>query len=842
MYDIYLKNFYWNGELVKDEVRLYSVPIQDGDQDNVLTDPSVSSEVGKTGTLEFTIYPNHPYYHALAQMRTIMRVDYDGDTIFRGRILTVDNTLTGVKKVHCEGDMAFLLDSYQMGSKEEERASITLNQYIHQILDNHNSQMGEAGETDKFIYPGFIPGEYTEAFSEDQIIENVSDTFGSDSHEQSMNALEALTKEFGGFFQTRYSVEDGKTYFDWCKHWFYKDLENSQPIAITQNIIDAQSNSEVDNIFTALIPVGKHEGEDIFITGYRTDIHGSNNRILVPQITQVFSEAELNNGYMNKALYEKAVQQYGIIYKVQNFSNAETQDQLWEYACDWIKNNYVGGITDYDLSAIDMHHVNGQIEKYMAGDCIPLELPSDMTELDEYNPDKRSNVIYRTILSAKYNLHHPDKNSYTAGISSDILNYEYGTKSTSKSKSSGGGGGKGSASSKGGGNKNQMQTIGGDSAWTEQQLDRYCWSYVVNAEYNNDLYQELKKQDAIDGTNRAKNAEKASHVALTKDVRMIEVLDDGSKEERNMGIATTMVLDAEMGVLNFFTPAIEFLGVDAWGNKLTDVKTTKSLEIDGYNGYLSMKQLPSYHDTPIADGIEAIGKCLDVIGEKTSYLIDPLNVFNLRNKEKGAEMKFTTGNSALDSIITSFTDGESGITGELKNMLLPTGSADGESLDPEQLLSMATIFQDGGGNNGSGTSQVGKQNDRWLIQMNQPLQYNEGGQIKTVPNGTIDAADYAVLKTIEGQDPIPSVKAQVGVFKTLIADNIRAIDLKADKAEFNTVQADVASLKKVTADIVNAKYVTAAHLNSNDVTIQNKKVRWVQFSQVGIATPVLIGL
>ena len=837
MYDIYLKNFYRDGRLVKDEIRLYSVPIQEGDFDNVLTDPSVSGETGKTGTLEFTVYPNHPYYHAFAQMRTIMRVDYDGDTIFRGRILTVDNTMTGVKKIHCEGDMAFLLDSFQMGSKEEERPEISLNAYIHQILDEHNRQMSEAGETDKCIYAGMIPGEYPDEMDDEQIIEDDTDTFGSNGHEQSMNALEAVAKTYGGFFRTRYDIEDGKTYLDWCRNWFYKDLDNSQPIAITQNIIDANSNSEVDNIFTAMIPVGKSESNDVFITGYKKDIHGNNNRILVPQITKVFSEAELDRGYVNKSIYEKAVEQYGIIYKVQNFSNAETPAQLWEYACDWIRNNYVGGITSYDLTAVDMHHVNGQIEKYLVGDCVPLELPSDMTELDEYNPDKKSSVIYRTILSAKYNLHNPDKNSYTAGIPSDILSYEYGASSTSKSKS-GGGGGKGGAAAKGGKTKTGMDKIGGDSEMTEQLLDSIAWSYLVTPRYNNDLYKELVKQDEKDGTERAKSAMKSSHVNLMRDIRMLEVQEDGSKEEKYMGLATTMVLDASLGVLNFFTPAVEYLGVDEWGNKLTDLRTTKSLEIDGYNGYLNVKQLPSYHDTPIANGIEAIGKGLDVIGEKASYLIDPLNVFGLRNKEKGAEMTFKTGIDAIDNAVTAYLDGETGLSTELLNAVFPEGFTEEDLKNPQKLLEKATIFQNGGGNNGSGSQEVGKKNNKWLIKMNEPLQYrDENNVIHTVPNGTIDAADYAILDKLS--DPIPSVFAQVGVFKTLIAENARLIDLKADNAEFGTVKAEVANLKTVTSNLVNANYVKASDLSANTISLCNHQVRPVPFSQLGISSYVL---
>lgn len=832
MYDIYLKNFYRNGVLVKDEIKLYSVPITEDEVENVLTDPTVSCEIGKTGSFEFSISPNHPYYHSIAQMRTIMRVVYDGDTIFRGRILTVDNTITGVKKIHCEGDMAFLLDSYQMSSKEEERVSISINEYIWKILNEHNRQMGESGETDKYIYPGYIPGNYPNTFSSDQQIVNKSDKFGSKSNEQSMNALEALTKELGGFFRTRYDDSDKKTYLDWCRQWFRKDLDSSQPIAITQNIIDAQSNSEVDNIFTALIPVGKKESKDIFINGYRTDIHGDNNRILVPQIVNVFTDEQLNNGYMNKSLYAKAVERYGIIYKVQSFSNADTQEKLWEYACDWIKNNYVGGITSYDLSAIDMHHIDGRIQKYLAGDCLPIVLPSDMTELDEYIPEK-SSTIYRTLISVKYNLHNPDKNSYTAGISSDILNCEYGVSSTSKSK---GGSGKG-AGAKGGGSGNNQKKIGGDSEWTESQLERNSWSYVISASYNSDLYKQLMDEDPTGTTVSA--AQKASHVRLMRDIRGTEVLDDGSKEEETYGMATTMVLDAVNAGLDILIPTVKFLGFDEAGKKLTEVKATKAFELDGYNRYLSFKGLPNYHDK-WDPALNVIGKGVEVIGTATDYLLDPLDVLGIRSKEKGAFMSFLGGTKEDNKKTVTF-NGEDGIVGEIMNILGSDGSGD---------IDLATILQDGLGNDGKGTLNIGKLADQWLIQMNQPLNYvDENNVVHTIPDGIIDAKDYATLTS--GIKKIPSFTTQLGVFDTLIARNASLIDLKADKADFNTLSSKVADIDKITSGLVKTDRLSADRMVCDNLDVSNtvrlsgmiwgnnNRIRLVPFSSLGAATQVL---
>ena len=818
MYDIFIKNFYRNGVLVKDEVRLYSIPIQEGNQDNVLTDPIVSTEVGKTGSFEFTVYPNHPYYHALAQMRTIMRVDYDGETIFRGRILTIDNTLTGIKKIHCEGDMAFLLDSFQMGTKKENWPKMKLGDYIEEILENHNQQMSEAGETDKCIYPGYIPGAYPDEFTSEQIIENVTQAFGSSSHEQSMNALETLAKEFGGIFRTYYSIEDRKTYLDWCRCWFRKEPD-SYPIAITQNIIDANSNSEVDNIFTAVIPVGKSDdGDEIFINGYRTDIHGNNNRILVPQITKVYSEADLNRGYVNKSIYEKAVDQYGIIYKVQNFSNADTQEKLWSYACDWIKNNYVGGITDYDLSAVDMHHVDGKLEKYLAGDCIPIILPSDMTELDEYNPDKRSSTVYRTILSIKYDLHHPDKNSYSAGIPSDILTYEYGTSSTSKSKSSGGGGGKkGGASGKAG-----PKTPKGDGDDQETQerleaLDSLAYQFVIDASHNSTEYRALNAKNP----ERAAAAQKASKIVVKKTL-----------EDPNFGKAeiTSLVVDGKKGKIGIMPPlAAEIMLPELYSSGLLQNPGFMNM-IDGCEEFV---------ETANALTFSASDKSIAFRGNN-SPTMEAITDKLVEMKQNG----IITGNETPEEIVAIVED----ITGQVVDPnivaeISVTVDEQGKEAGKVDLAKedVKNVTMNAGGNDGRGSAVIGretKSGGKWLIKMNEPLQYKDSeGVTHTVPNGTIDASDYAILS--KGGQSIPSVFAQIGVFDTLIAENARLIKLKADNAEFGTVKAEVANLKKVTADIVSANYVTTKDLNTATIRLCNRNVTPKLFSQLSMGSWVL---
>ena len=109
MYDIYIKNYAnSNGVVQTAEALLYSIPLTSTYRSNILTDPVVKTEMGKAGTLEFSVHPDHPYYNCWQQMKTIMRIVYDGTTIFRGRALTIDNTLFGDKKIHCESDLLSL--------------------------------------------------------------------------------------------------------------------------------------------------------------------------------------------------------------------------------------------------------------------------------------------------------------------------------------------------------------------------------------------------------------------------------------------------------------------------------------------------------------------------------------------------------------------------------------------------------------------------------------------------------------------------------------------------------------------------------------------------------------
>lgn len=780
MYDIYIKNYYdENRKMVLTEKKLYNIPISRSYKDNVLTDPSVTVEMGKAGSFEFTVNPTHPYYHSFAQMKTIMRVEYDGDTIFRGRVLTIDNTLSGTKRIHCEGDLAFLLDSIQESTKEADRSSVTLNAYIKSILSNHNSQVRdisadekkEVDPEDKVINAGWIPNGYPDSIGNSQKIDNTSDKYGSGSREQSMNALETLGKRYGGYFRTRYV--NGKCYFDWMRNWFRRDLSNSQPISVTQNMIDTQTNAEVDNIFTALIPIGSSEGKEVTIEGYKENIHGKNKRILVPQLTKVYSADELSRGFSSKDLFANAIKQFGIIYKTQNFSNADTQEKLWEYACDWIKNNYIGGTVSFDLTAVDMHHIDNTVVKYLVGDVVHLRLPTDILP-EEDQKDGRYTTINRTIISIKYDLHHPEKNSYNLGVPNDILSKEYGTKSTSKSTS-----GKGGKASGGGGPKEPPPPGDNDKEKLEA-LHSTAWEMVWNASFNNSQYKRLKRRHGEGSLSQQlyiKPALNVSEMAIYKVISGEKTADEMRSIILNGHKQRVQIRD--MSQVEYFIKFHHIKPSNALKNPLDealDAADSIVLSALSSNKSLGLKGNSSTSMNALMGGLKNLNIPENATEEEVASMIKPITD-NIPMPNTVAEMKTTVSETLGGSK-------EAGVVRVSQEDQL-TGQMTGD---------------------GNGKIDCGKTSDNhWLIRMNHPVTYVEDGVTKTVPDGTIKAADFCTVN-------YPSISAQLGVFKDLIAERATIEQLRVERARIDTLEATQITASTVTSILANATSIGTASL------------------------------
>lgn len=311
--------------------------------------PILTLEAGKAGSLSFTMYPNHPEYDSLRRMLGRVTVYEDDTEMFRGRILRMETNLYKERKVTCEGDLAYLMDSIANPGEYTESISA----HFSRLVDMHNSQV----ESDKQFSVGIVN---VDKASESQ-------TFKTDSYRTTSAAMsDDLTGVFGGYIRTRRS--GGTVYLDYIGDY---GKAGSQNIEFGVNMIDFSESVSSDDIFTVLLPTGS---EGVTMEG----ITGS-KYVKIPN----------------------AVQRYGTVVRAVSFSGIkEAGADLMQAAYDYIEKNYKEMPPTLTLTAIDLKRLDFALDGFELGTRIGV--------LSEPHGINGSPVCSKI----SYNLEYPEKNIY----------------------------------------------------------------------------------------------------------------------------------------------------------------------------------------------------------------------------------------------------------------------------------------------------------------------------------------------------------------------------------------------------------------------------------------------
>ena len=84
-----------------------------GDQELIIFNTKLELADNKSGSFEFDIPAVNPMYDKMKKLTSVIRVEKDGDSIFYGRILSMEKNFYNTRTVVCEGELAYLLDSIQ---------------------------------------------------------------------------------------------------------------------------------------------------------------------------------------------------------------------------------------------------------------------------------------------------------------------------------------------------------------------------------------------------------------------------------------------------------------------------------------------------------------------------------------------------------------------------------------------------------------------------------------------------------------------------------------------------------------------------------------------------------
>lgn len=101
-----------------------------------LISPTLTREVGKAGSFEFTMPLGNVAHSALQKLRTTVEVEQDGVSIWQGRPMSHEQDFLLRQKVYCEGELAYLNDTDVPPYTAKD---VTIRQFLDFLCKNHTS-------------------------------------------------------------------------------------------------------------------------------------------------------------------------------------------------------------------------------------------------------------------------------------------------------------------------------------------------------------------------------------------------------------------------------------------------------------------------------------------------------------------------------------------------------------------------------------------------------------------------------------------------------------------------------------------------------------------------------
>ena len=427
------------------------------DDKSAVINPQVKAEIGKAGSLTFTILPTHPMYDDLKPFLTFMRVEIDGTEIFNGRVLETSKDMYNQKNVTCEGDLTYLLDSVcEPGDYNE-----TVTAFFRRCINWHNSKVENAKK--------FQIGNVTiEA-------KNTNVNFDVSSYTSIGDLLETeVIGYYGGYLRTR--NQNGSRYIDIVKEG---DSSSNQVIEYGSQMLDLTNDESANDLFTILLAVGdgdSTDGSDYNFPTYTYEVPG-------------------------------AVAKYGRITHVESFSGIKNSGELEPLAREYVRTHYDPYPTELTIKAIDLHMVDGSIQTIIVGNTVKIQsTPHNLSK----------NLM---CVSIDYDLENPENTSYVFGHPKQSLSQRLNKdkkrqdSNTSKAGKSGGkGGGKGDKNAKDLEEEKKDRKEEEKKAWLK--IDEHTGLIEAQAE---DILLRVTYDDVVNAINISKEGVKIEASKITFD-------------------------------------------------------------------------------------------------------------------------------------------------------------------------------------------------------------------------------------------------------------------------------------------------------------------------------------
>ncbi len=303
-----------------DKKLLYSVDVEK----HAILNPRLTLELNKTDSFEFTLPETNELYSSLDKLRTTIEVRQGSEILFRGRVLDDELDFNKRKKVHCEGALAFLGDTFKKPYSETQY--LTIKDYFKACIDEHTQQVPVATPYRKLKYVRCNMSTEYEGSSED--------------YQTTADCITSIVEQAGGYLKLEY-YDDGTTGISLLNSY---DHMSKQTIQFGRNLMDLSMTIDASGVYTSVVALGAADEE----TGIRITTGDGND---------IYTEDPA------------AIELFGRIIRVFEYDEITDRPSLQKMALDQLKLGLNVSLS-ISVTAIDLHLVDGDQEKIRLGDYV----------------------------------------------------------------------------------------------------------------------------------------------------------------------------------------------------------------------------------------------------------------------------------------------------------------------------------------------------------------------------------------------------------------------------------------------------------------------------------------
>lgn len=338
--------------------------ILDATREILLENPTLELADNTAGSFTFTIYKNNPGFKSLNMLSSVVKVLWEEEILFKGRIIEMARNFDKSLSVTCEGELAYLADSIQRPAEYHDKS---VQNYLATLINVHNNQV----EADKQFELGAVT-----------VKDNNDSLYRFTNWETTLDSIkEDLLDSLGGHLRVRY--DGNHRYLDYLAD--YPHVSN-QKIEFGENLLSYSENTQAIDLATICIPLGARQEEGA--------IEALEERLTIVSVNDGKDYLELPD----------AISKYGHIAKVVIWDEVQTAVNLKSKGLKWLQDNQYESM-ELELTAVDLADFG------VSTDHLRL--------LDRIHCSSAPHGMNREfpLTSLKVNLLDPSQNVYTLGSS-----------------------------------------------------------------------------------------------------------------------------------------------------------------------------------------------------------------------------------------------------------------------------------------------------------------------------------------------------------------------------------------------------------------------------------------